>query len=85
MADNSTAVDIATLKNEILHLRESLETSESACKIRDEEAMRRIKVLEEYKAKTEKYGFFLMGMVAVGTLIASGLEKAVHKIMGLIQ
>ncbi len=44
-----------------------------------------VKVLKEYKAKTERYGWFAMGMIAVGTVIASSLEKPVSKLMAFFQ
>lgn len=85
MVDNQTVKNIATLTAEVAHLKEALEHNENACKVRDDEAMKRIKALEDYKTKTERYGFFLMGMVAVGTMIASGIDKITTKIMALIQ
>jgi len=84
MADAQTIKDLATLSLEVFHLKEALIESESACKLRDEQAITRIRALEEYKARTEKYGFFLMGMAAVGTMLAAGFEKVVNKIMGVI-
>lgn len=85
MADTQTVKDIATLTSDLKHLAEALEASEAACKLRDDQAMARIKALEDYKTKTERYGFFLMGMAAVGTMIASGFEKVVNKVFGVIQ
>jgi hypothetical protein len=85
MVDTQTVKDRATLAVEMKHLADALEASEAACRIRDDEAMKRIKVLEDYKTKTERYGFFLMGMAAVGTMIAAGFEKAVNKIFGVMQ
>jgi len=43
--------------------------------------VKRIETLEEYKARTERYGFFLMGIMAVGVFIAAGFEKAINFIL----
>ena len=44
---------------------------------------KRIAVLEAYKSKTERYGWFAMGIIAVGIYIASSLESAI-KFIGKI-
>lgn len=83
MADIQTAKDIATLSSEVAHLKESLEASENACKLRDSQAMDRIKILEAKLGKAERYGWFFMGMIAVGVSIGAGFEKVVNKIMAV--
>lgn len=44
----------------------------------------RLASLEQYKAKTERYGFFLLGMVALGTMLMSGFEKIITKITAVL-
>ncbi len=83
MADTQTVKDIATLMADIKHIQEAMEAQEKACKIRDENAMERIKVLEFKLGKAEKYGWFFMGMVAVGATVAAGIEKVLNKITAL--
>lgn len=81
MADIQTTKDIATLTAEVQHLKETLETQEAACRLRDSQALERIKALEAKLGKAERYGWFFMGMVAVGISIGAGFEKVFNKIM----
>lgn len=83
MADTQTVKDIATVMADIKHIQEAIEAQEKACKVRDENAMERIKILEFKLGKAEKYGWFFMGMVAVGATIAAGFEKMINKIVTL--
>lgn len=54
------------LELEIAYLKEAHRANEE-----------RISVLEAYKSKTERYGWFAMGIIAVGIYIASSLESAI--------
>lgn len=84
MESEQTAVSLALINAQIIALQKELRESEAACLVRDKEALERIRVLEAYKSRTEKYGFFLMGMIALGSMIAAGFEKVVNKIMGMV-
>lgn len=68
------------MKNELL-----LEREIEYLKEKHEENAKRIEQLEAYKAKTEKYGWFLLGVLALGSMLAAGIEKAVSKILALSQ
>jgi hypothetical protein len=74
MADTQQIKDIATIAAEFANLKKEMLDNES-----------RIKTLEDYRAKTERYGFFLMGMVAVGTMLISSVEGVVNKIIAVIK
>lgn len=80
MADNATVADIATLKNEILHLKDELTQSESACRVELGKALQRIDALEKYKAKADKYGWMAVGAVCAGIVVVSMVQGAKDKI-----
>lgn len=85
MHNTQTIKDIATIASEVAHLKQALEDSEKSCLERDNKAVERIKVLESYKARTEKYGWFLLGMATIGAMLAAGMEKIVNTIFKVIQ
>jgi len=60
------------LELEIAYLKEAHKANED-----------RIAALEAYKSKTERYGWFVMGIIAVGIYVASSLEQALKFVKGL--
>ena len=80
MADNTTVADIATLKNEIIHLRKELSEAEEKCRAEFSAIIERVKPLEDYRDKADKYSWMAIGAVAAGVAVVSLVTGAREKI-----